>query len=145
MVFSEVSVSEILPVRQQVLRQGKPLEACMMESDELSTTQHFALKENQKVVAIATIMQQKNDLFSQEKQVRLRGMAVLPEYQKQQLGKKLLTQVENKFVKPHYDLMWFNAREKAVPFYRKLGFEIIGERFLIEGIGEHFVMYKSYE
>lgn len=145
MIFSEVSVSEILSVRQQVLRQGKPLEACMMEADNLSTTQHFALKDNQKVVAIATVMEQKSDFFSEEKQVRLRGMAVLQEFQNQQLGKKLLTQIETSFVRPHYDLMWFNARLKAIPFYKKIGFEVIGKQFLIEGIGEHFVMYKVYE
>ena len=41
------------------------------------------------------------------------------------------------------NLLWFNARETAVDFYKKMGYTVIGESFIINDIGTHFVMYKK--
>ena len=39
-------------------------------------------------------------------------------------------------------VIWFNAREKAVPFYKKKGYTSIGDSFEIPEVGTHFVMFK---
>jgi ribosomal protein S18 acetylase RimI-like enzyme len=69
-------------------------------------------------------------------------MAVLADFQKKGIGDQLLqhviaTETENKT-----ELIWFNARENAVPFYEKLDFHIRGTAFEIEGVGTHFLMYR---
>lgn len=40
------------------------------------------------------------------------------------------------------DLIWCNARIKAVNFYENLGFEKLGDKFMIPEIGEHYIMAK---
>jgi hypothetical protein len=43
------------------------------------------------------------------------------------------------------ELLWFNARETAVPFYEKLGCTKKGASFEIPEIGLHFLMYKYFD
>ena len=39
-------------------------------------------------------------------------------------------------------IIWCNARENAVNFYKKNRYQIIGESFNIKDIGLHYLMYK---
>ncbi len=39
--------------------------------------------------------------------------------------------------------LWCNARMAAVGFYRRMGFEVVGDEFEIAGIGAHVVMVRS--
>ena len=41
------------------------------------------------------------------------------------------------------DLIWFNAREKAVGFYERLGYKKNGNPFSIADIGIHYLMFKK--
>jgi hypothetical protein len=41
--------------------------------------------------------------------------------------------------------VWCNARKKAVPFYRNLGFEIISDEFEVPVIGPHYVLYLKIQ
>ena len=45
--------------------------------------------------------------------------------------------------KRNCDMVWCNARLAAVPFYKSVGFKIIGDLFNIAGIGPHYYMYKE--
>ncbi|SHI35373.1 Acetyltransferase (GNAT) domain-containing protein [Mesonia phycicola] len=143
--IKKVSTKDILSIRQQVLRNGKPIKECLFDGDNLETTQHFGLYKDQKITAIATIMKDSCNTFSNSNQYRLRGMAVLPEFQHLGLGKKLLSHCEKEIVKKTPTLLWFNARTKAVPFYKKLHFKVYGEEFNIPNVGPHYLMYKIYE
>lgn len=143
--IKKVSTKDILSIRQQVLRNGKPIKECLFDGDNLETTQHFGLYKYQKITAIATIMKDNSIAFSHLKQFRLRGMAVLPEFQHLGLGKKLLSYCEKEIAKQAPTLLWFNARTKAVPFYSKQQFKVYGEEFNIPNVGPHYLMYKSYE
>lgn len=39
-------------------------------------------------------------------------------------------------------IIWLNAREKAVSFYKKMGYQKIGQPFTIGDIGIHYVLVK---
>ena len=54
----------------------------------------------------------------------------------------LLEQAEKEIVEKDGTTIWFNAREKAVNFYKKNGFQIIGSVFDVPSIGPHYLMYK---
>jgi ribosomal protein S18 acetylase RimI-like enzyme len=69
-------------------------------------------------------------------------MAILPLFQKQGIGKKLVSHCEEFLQNKKDSLIWFNAREKAVSFYEKLHFIKIGEPFIIADIGVHYLMKK---
>ncbi len=75
-------------------------------------------------------------------QYQLRGMAILNAYRRLGLGKKLLLYGERLLRDKKVDLIWCNAREVALQFYKTNGFSSIGEPFNIQEIGTHYLMYK---
>lgn len=133
---------ETYSVRQPVLRAGKPIESCLFDGDDLETTVHFGLYYDELLVGIVSVFENKNVLFKDILQIQIRGMAVLEEYQNKKLGNFLINNVEKYATFQNIPLIWFNARENAVGFYKKLGYEIIGTSFDIVGVGTHYVMYK---
>ena len=143
-MIKEISAEETYPVRQEVLRPGRPLKDCFFEGDLEEETFHLGFFEEQKLVAVATYVHRKNALFEAPVQYQLRGMAVLPDFQGRRLGEKLLKKGEellNK--KDSRTLLWFNARESAVDFYKRYGYETIGPTFMIPNVCMHIVMYKK--
>lgn len=137
-----ISTRDTYIVRQPVLREGRPVETCFFEGDELSSTIHLGYFTDKNLVGIISLYQKSSPLFSQKKQCQLRGMAVLPNVQKSGIGKALLTKAEEIAQQQNYELIWFNARESAVGFYEKTGYRIDGNSFDIPDVGKHFVMYK---
>ena len=70
-------------------------------------------------------------------------MAVLKNHQKKGLGKKLMLFGENLLEQKNANLIWCNAREVAISFYKNNGYSIKNKPFNIAGIGLHYSMYKS--
>ena len=54
----------------------------------------------------------------------------------------LLNSATNWVLENKGDLIWFNAREKALRFYERNGFEKRGSAFEISDIGTHFLFYR---
>ncbi|MEZ0005210.1 ribosomal protein S18 acetylase RimI-like enzyme [Flavobacterium sp. 28YEA47A] len=142
-IIKEIPALETFSVRQPVLRPGKPIETCHFEGDNLDSTKHFGLFSNEKLAGIASLFIHSTPFLKEKLQFQLRGMAVLPEFQKKGLGEALVKHAENDALERDGKIIWFNAREIAVAFYKKLGYEIIGEPFDIADIGKHYVMYKK--
>lgn len=140
----KITALETYSVRHQVLRKGKPIETCAFIGDDEPTTTHFGLVEDEKLIGVVSVFKTKNELFNTEKQFQIRGMAVLDEFQNKGFGAQLINAAEKFCVEEKTELIWFNAREKAVSFYKKNGFETIGKAFEIHTIGTHFVMFKRF-
>jgi GNAT superfamily N-acetyltransferase len=148
MEISQINIRKIAAldtykVRHPVLRTGKPIESCHFPGDDLQSTVHFGLFYQDNLCAVASVFDTKSPLLSCQKQVQLRGMAVLKNYQSLGLGAELLQHIISEYCTHKKQLIWFNARIIAVPFYEKQGFQIISKSFEIEGIGTHFVMGNS--
>ena len=143
LTIREITALETYSVRQPVLREGKPVESCHFEGDELHSTIHLGLFINCALIGVISLFKNKNVHFTEKKQFQIRGMAVLKHHQKMGYGIKLVKEAELIIQKYNCNLLWFNARETAVDFYKKLGYSIIGESFIINDIGTHFVMYKK--
>ncbi len=139
----KISALETYPVRHDVLRKGRPIEDCHFKGDDLPDTSHYGLYENQKLAGVISLFINSNPLFSEEKQAQIRGMAVLEEFQKKGYVQKLVEYCEDLLHKANYRLIWFNARENAVSFYKKMGYQTIGTPFEIIDIGLHYIMYKK--
>lgn len=140
----KITYLDTFPVRSAVLRQGKPIETCFFLGDNEEQTTHFGLFYGKKLVGVASVFSTANHIFKQNLQFQLRGMAVLSDYQGKGFGtiilKEICTFVETKKA----DVLWFNARENAVPFYQNLGFLTSGSAFEIPEIGTHFLMFKHF-
>jgi ribosomal protein S18 acetylase RimI-like enzyme len=140
--IKKISAFETIIVRHPVLRAGKPIESCNFEGDDLPSTVHFGLNLYNQLIAVISAFEVKNKLFTEENQYQIRGMAVLEEFQKRGFGEQLLHYCENEIRIKKGELIWFNARETAVGFYKKSGYEIIGGLFEIPDVGPHYVLFK---
>ena len=143
MKIKKISSIETYPVRHEVLRKGKPIETCQFKGDDDELTTHFGLFLENKLIGIISIFKENNTLFPELNQFQIRGMAVLEEFQGKGFGAELVKEAENHCINLNTNLIWFNARENAVPFYKKLNYIIIGDSFLIPDVGIHFAMYKK--
>lgn len=142
-VVTSISARETYPIRQVVLRKGKPLSTCKFEGDMLPTTFHFGLHYNNTIAGIATVLKQPNDLLSSKNAYQLRGMAILEEYQGYGFGEALIKHIENHLKQLNTPLLWCNARTSAAKFYLKHKFKQSGPEFSIPNVGPHLSMYKS--
>lgn len=142
-IIREIPSKETYIVRQPVLRNGKPIESCVFEGDDLETTHHFGLFENERLIGIISLFTKINPIFAQKNQAQIRGMAVLENHQKKGIGEALVKHCENYCKTNNVDLIWFNARTAAVGFYKKMSYETLGEAFDIKDVGEHHLMFKK--
>ena len=143
MEIKKINSIDTYPVRHEILRKGKPIETCQFKGDDNENTVHFGLYQKEQLIGIISIFKERNDLFTETNQFQIRGMAVLEEFQGKGFGAELVKVAENHCTNLNTDLIWFNARENAVHFYKKLGYTSIGDSFLIPDVGIHFAMYKK--
>ena len=141
-MIKEIQSSETYLVRQEELRKGKPLETCHFEGDDAETTMHFGIELNEKIIGIVSVYQVNSQLFFNENQFQIRGMAVLEAHQQKGYGALLIERAEKYCFEKNASVIWFNAREKAVPFYEKNGYQTKGNSFEIPEVGTHFIMFK---
>lgn len=139
-----ITGEETYPVRHPVLRAGLPLSTCRFEGDDATSTFHVGLYIDQTLAGVVTMLESRHTLFGAERQFQLRGMAVLPEFQKKGLGQVLVREAEEEVKKRGGNFIWMNARKVALPFYERLGYVITGTEFAIKTAGPHYVMYKMW-
>ena len=97
---------------------------------------------NEKIIGIVSVYQVNSQLFFNENQFQIRGMAVLEAHQQKGYGALLIERAEKYCFEKDASVIWFNAREKAVPFYEKNGYQTKGNSFEIPEVGTHFIMFK---
>lgn len=123
-----------------MLRPNGTLEDCIFQGDNDELTFHLGAFVDKKLVSVASFYFEKNNHFPDENQYRLRGMATLPDHQGQGLSSALLRTAFPVIKQNQCTLLWCNAREKAMGFYKKVGFQSIGDFFTIPHIGKHILM-----
>ena len=141
--IQKITSTETYPVRHIVLRAGKPIESCQFNGDELGSTLHFGYYLNNQIIGVISLFEIDNSHFIAQKSFQIRGMAVLPTFQKQGVGEALVKEAEKFCTTQKADLIWFNARTTAVGFYQKMRYEIVGAEFEINEVGPHFLMFKK--
>ncbi|MGC6430119.1 MAG: GNAT family N-acetyltransferase [Jejuia sp.] len=129
-------------VRHPVLRTGKPIDTCIFSGDDLETTFHLGLYNKKDLIGVTSLMASENKTFQTPSQYQLRGMAILKAFQGKGLGAILISEGEAILKQKHVNLVWCNAREIAVSFYKRNGFKIMGVPFEIPEIGKHYMMHK---
>lgn len=142
-VIKLINAETTFSVRNPVLRTNLPVESCHFVGDNLPSTLHFGYYEEELLVGVVSVFAQGNKSWPSEKQFQIRGMAVLAQFQKKGIGEQLIQRVIKVAKANKTEIIWFNARKNAVPFYEKLNFHIYGTAFEIEGVGTHYVMHRS--
>lgn len=140
--IKQITAIDTYKIRQAILRPGQPIETCYFVGDNLETTYHLGLFSKKKLIGVNSFFKNSNPLFPERSQYQLRGMAVLKNQQAQGLGQAILKHGEQMLKSMNANLIWCNAREVAIHFYAKNGYQVIDSPFNIKDIGLHCVMYK---
>ena len=72
-------------IRQTVLRADKPIESCYFEGDHLTTTTHYGILIDNKIIGVVSFFLNSNNNFTETNQFQLRGMAISDAVQKRDL------------------------------------------------------------
>ena len=138
-----ILAEETYAIRLEVLRKNISLPH-KFKGDFDKETFHLGAYLNGELVGIATFMKNENSLFNGN-QYQLRGMATLEKVRGLGAGKKIMVDAFTILKNKNVNYLWCNARVEAVPFYKKLGLQTLGNEFLIKQVGPHFIMYKKLQ
>ena len=133
---------EIQQLRNEVLWPHKTFENCILETDHFPLTFHFGVKVEGLTAATVTLQQESSSKLPQEKQYRLRAMAVREGYRGQGFGDAIVEEGLKYLKELGIEVVWCDARIAALNFYRRLQFEELEEEYEIPIIGLHRFMWK---
>jgi GNAT superfamily N-acetyltransferase len=125
-------------LRYRILRQpwNQPIGSEKNEGD--STGIHLALFESGIIKAVARLD------ISGEKVSQVRFVAVEEACQGKGLGKLVMNEVEKIAISRGDTLLILHAREVALPFYKKQGYQLIEKSHLLFDKIQHFLMQKEF-
>ena len=144
MEIQTIDAGQTHALRHRVLRPMMALADMDYPSDHTDGCVHFGAIDQGQVVGIVTLTVEPSPLDvggAALPHLRLRGMAVAPEVAGTGVGRTLVERTQTYAREIKAGAIWCNARESALDFYRKCDFDIRGDRFEIEHIGPHFVMF----
>jgi ribosomal protein S18 acetylase RimI-like enzyme len=127
-------------LRYEVLRQPwqQPPGSERADDDEAPTTHHaMSVADDGTVVGVARLHP------SGPGQVQVRAVAVHPAWQGRGVGQQLMTYLEGYAAAQGFTDCILHARDTAVAFYQKLGYEIVEPSHTLFGVIPHFLMRKS--
>lgn len=134
--FGSNAYKEMLEIRDTVLR--KPL-GLRFNPDILDTEDrhhHFAMYREKKMIGTLILNE------PEDNKIKMRQVAILPEYQGKGYGKEIVIAGEKKARELGMSLVYCHARDTAVPFYENLNYKSVGDQFIEIGI-PHFRMEKQ--
>lgn len=141
--IKQVKVDLIYDLRQRILRPNGDIDGVKFDGDNENTTEHYAIYVCGEICGCVSLYEAKNKHFFQGKQCQLRGMAVESNCQGKGYGAMLLSAAEKRAKEKNAELLWLNARDYAVGFYKKFGYECVGDYFDIPNVCKHIVMFKK--
>jgi thiamine transport system ATP-binding protein len=127
----EMPVETIRPLRREVLRAGMANQSVDFDGDDEPGTFHLAAVDSSgRVVATSTWLRRDYVGRPEVAAYQLRGMATAVDQQSRGLGARLIEAGLERLVTRGVDLVWANARDAALDFYRRLGFTVHGDGFV---------------
>ena len=141
----EVPTSEVLVLRMSVLRDGTPSQDPRYADDDTEGSVNLGIRESGILVACSTWLPRPWPLDIDASATQLRGMAVAKHLQSKGLGNILLQAGITRAKAHESTYVWARARDRALYFYERNGFETIGDQFIDEasGLAHHLVMLKT--
>jgi len=135
--FASPEYDESIALRYTVLRKPLGLSFALEQlAAEWNDTHHAAFHDSGQMLGILVLSP------VDEQTVKMRQVAVAPEQQGRGVGAALVDHAEQFARAAQFSKMVLNARETAVPFYLRLGYQTVGERFEEVSI-PHFKMEKA--
>jgi len=140
-----LEAAETHELRRVVLRGGSEDAAVVYPTDEEPATWHLGVVDEEgTVVATSTFFPEPCPLRPEvDAAFRLRSMAVAPALQGRGFGALVLGSAVDRLREAGTALVWANARDSALGFYVRLGFEVSDRRFVDADSGlDHTVVVR---
>jgi GNAT superfamily N-acetyltransferase len=134
-------------LRHRVLRSHEPLEALRLAGDDDPRAAHLAaVGPGGEAVGTAVVFPEAPPWDpAAERAWRVRGMATDEAWRNQGVGAAVLAAVVDHVRRSGGGLLWCNARLPAAAFYRRAGFEAVGDPWDEPHIGPHVAMRRHLE
>ena len=97
----------------------------------------MAVDAKKKVIGIARLQ------FNSAIEAQIRYMAIASAFERKGIGRELVNTLEQQAKSTSHKKIILDAREQAVDFYKKLGYEITGESYLLFDLIQHYRMQKT--
>lgn len=94
----------------------------VLTNDDDDRTFHLGAFDDNKLVSIASFYFENHPKMSTENQYRVRGIATLPEYQRQGISSTLLNTALSIAKQNLCNLVWCDVLPESEEFYEKVGF-----------------------
>lgn len=143
MIIRQVTAADVHPLRLEVLRAGMANRTVVFDGDDDPDTVHLAAFDaDDRMIGTSTWLRRPCIHEPTDRAVQLRGMATRVDLQSRGVGSALLRAGFSHWTNDA-ELVWANARDAALPFYRRHGFATRGTGF-IESVTElpHHVVVR---
>lgn len=138
-----IKAEQARPLRSAVLRPGLPMETNVYALDDDSSAFHAGVYDGDTLIGVASVFNEAPSGESPTTEWRLRGVAVREAYRNRGIGEKMMGVCIAYVSEADGSEIWCNARERARPFYERLGFRVEGDLFEDPVSGPHFRMRKQ--
>lgn len=134
--FGTPGYGELIYLRDLMLRKPLGLEFAPEELSEEYSSTHFAAYSDTDDLLGTLVMKP-----LEGGQIKMRQVAVFPHHQKKGIGQLMVSASEEFSRSNGYSEIVLSARVPAVPFYEKLGYEVVSDLYQEVGI-DHYKMRK---
>ena len=138
-----IVTDEAFPLRFGILRRALPPAGSRYPQDDDPRTVHLGAFLGGRLVCVGSFLPDAREDGPADGAYRLRGMVTLPDYRGQGLGGALLDRGVTLVARKGAREVWCNGRTDAMDFYRRHGFEPVGEEFETPGTGPHFRFVRT--
>lgn len=137
-----VTAAQVRPLRREVLRVDMPRATVDFDGDDESATFHLAAVDSiGTIVGVSSWMQRPLAETPEAMSIQLRGMATKSTLQSRGVGSRLLEEGIEQARARETLWIWANARDTALNFYQRHGFQVVGDGFIemVTGLPHHRV------
>jgi GNAT superfamily N-acetyltransferase len=137
-----ITMDEVLSVRLDVLRRGTPSTDATYAEDSDPSAVHLGIRIDGLPVATSSWYIKPFPINSTERALQLKGMAVRDNIQSTGAGKLLINAGLELARASECSLVWARARDSALYFYERAGFDTVGDAFIDDatGMSHHLVV-----
>lgn len=141
LAYRPAELGELRELRYRLLRPHQRPSDLVYDGDDDPDALHLGAFDGERLVGIASVAPDPSEPWAPGAW-RLRGMATEPGVRGRGVGGELLERCMEHAAERGAALVWCNARVRAEPFYRRHGFEPVGEVFDVPPIGPHVRMVR---
>lgn len=143
-VVTPIPLSDVLTVRLEVLRRGTPSSDPAYSEDSDPTAVHLGIVVDARPVATSSWYLRAFPPSPDARALQLKGMAVLDRLQGSGAGRSIIEAGLDLARKNGCELVWARARDSALYFYERTGFEVVGDAFIDDATGmSHHLVVRS--